>query len=180
MPESRAVLGQVVLSFLIASLLFMFLRLISRFVETKEFLRTIAGATALVGFPLFALSFQFYFGGPIYFLSYHSAGFYYLLVEVLVVLVCGVFFYLRKWPVPTLPSILLLVFHFGLWAWITGSYLSFTMMDALFRYGILAFLFWTIFDCGLPIIGFLSSLTWSLYIKSPVNLRSPIKVAPAQ
>jgi hypothetical protein len=172
--EPRVVLQQLTASVLLAMYILLFLRLVAWFSVTRLLLRTLGGAIALVGFPIFALCFRDMFTGPIYptgsehVMVIQPTWFY---LEIVIVLACGILFLLKRWVVPAVVSIALLVLHFGFWSWVTGSYIRLSLQINLVHYGVLAFLFWSLFSWGFPLFAFLSSLAWGRYVEFPSSAR---------
>jgi hypothetical protein len=164
--EPITILEQVVWSFLLALYVFLLLRLLAWFSPTRAFLHTLAGTFAIAGFPLFASCFPYDFLQSDVLRSRFAIGFYWLFLELAFVLVCGFLYYSRKWPIPAPLSILLLLLHFGLWAWVTASYVSLFCETRYYGFGSFAFYISTFFYFGFPVLGFLSSLAWGVYIKS--------------
>jgi len=72
-----------------------------------------------------------------------------LSVEMVIFAVLAVVYRYQEQRIPPVPGILLLATHFGVWAWVSGGFLF-------------------------PILGFLSSLTWGLYMRlSPTVCPQP-------
>jgi hypothetical protein len=163
--EPTTILEQVAWSFLLAFYIFLLLRLLARFSPTRAFLRTLAGAIAIVGFPLFTLCFPYDFLRPDVVRFHLTVGFYWLFLEITFVLICGFLYYFEKWMIPIPLSIHLLLLHFGIWAWVTGSYVSLLSETRDYGFGSLAFCILTFFYFGLPILGLLSSLASGVYVK---------------
>jgi hypothetical protein len=159
----ETIVVQVVYSFLLAALIFIFLRLLARLSLTRAFLRTLAGGISLAGFPLFAL------WCPMCFFYYHEphieAHSFWLFLELAIILICTVLYYLRRWPIPAWVSIFLLSLHFSIWGWVTGCYLNPFSEVHYYSFGGLAFWFDSMFCFGFPVLGFLSSLTWGMYVR---------------
>jgi hypothetical protein len=166
------ILEQVVWSFGVATITFLVLRLMSGLVLTDVALRTIAGAAAIATFPTATLSLGLAY--PDCCAEIDRAG---LALETVAVLICGIFFYLRKSWIPGMLMILLLILHFSFWAWATSSYVTvpeiFRDMSA-FRnseyyhpwtrtVGVLGFK--AVFRCGSPIFGLIAGLTWISYLR---------------
>ncbi len=118
--EPTSVLEQVVWSILAGVVIWIVLRLLARFILTRIVLRDFAGPFALAGFPFFALCFSGAFFNPPR-ISTHGTL---LLLETVAVLICGILYSLRKWPLPVPLNIFFLFLHFGLWAWVTGNYID--------------------------------------------------------
>lgn len=75
-----------------------------------------------------------------------------LSVELCAVVLCAVAYLNDKWPIPAWITVVLLGLHFGYWNWIVsgGSY------------------FWRDpFRLIFPLIGFLATLLWGMYVKTP-------------
>jgi hypothetical protein len=62
--------------------------------------------------------------------------------------------------------VVLLVLHFGFWAWLTGCYMRPSLEINLLHTGILSFFFWSIYMWAFPLFGFLASLAWGLSVKN--------------
>jgi hypothetical protein len=91
-----------------------------------------------------------------------------LLLEVATVAIAIVLFLYRKRLVPWSFGIVLLTLHFGLWTWLSGAFGAIPLWIAR-SYGFWDRRFWCLALGALlfPIIGFLASLSWGLYIGSP-------------
>jgi hypothetical protein len=141
--------------------IFVLVRLISRFRLTGALMRTVAGALALAGFPIFALTDRFAHLDPLRIDAYAP----FLAFETLVVLLCATLYYLGKWHLPAGLSVALLFLHFTLWAWVTETWVS--PIREIRGYGLASLGIWisTLFHFGFPLLGFLSSLTWARYLK---------------
>jgi hypothetical protein len=181
--EPEVVVAQVLWSAVLCFIGFVGLRLLSWFSATEVFLRTIAGSLSVLGLPVAALIlggfsnpageilvgdyYQWFYPTEAYRLA--------LWVEVLVVFACVVLYYLKPGRVSGWLGSVLLLLHFSLWSWASGSHVS---LPGLARaYGSLRIAFWisSAYYWGLPVIGFVSSLCWLWYIRPPsVNRqRSP-------
>ena len=160
--ESETVFEQVIWSVALAATLFLFLRLLAKFHTPGSCFRAIAGATSIAGFPFLALGFPILFSDP---LRIKSCALW-LLLETVGVLVCGALYFMGRWPLRTAPSMGLLVLHFSLWAWMTGSWAD--PLLEIHTYGLKSFGIWVsaMFYFGFPVIGFLSSIAWGLYVRS--------------
>ena len=160
-------------SFVLATLFFLLLQLLSRFAVVNTALRTIAGAVAIVGFPLASVFVPFGFvSAPSRIEAYHRA----LFLEVVLVVICAVLYYRRK-PMFSMPLIILMLFlHFGVWAWITSSYVNVpAFINDLrsseyyhpWRRTLGSLSLAMAFNFGFPILGFLASITWASYVRYP-------------
>jgi hypothetical protein len=159
--EPQTVVEQVCWSVIVGVSIFILLWLLSKFWTTESLMRALGGAVSIAGFPLLVVAFPFAFFhlciqayAPIF------------VCETLAVLLCGGLYYLRKWPVPEGLSLVLLFSHFGLWAWVSGCWVS--PMQEVRVYGIGGLGIWisTAFYLGFPVLGFLSTLSWALYDRS--------------
>jgi hypothetical protein len=168
LSEPPTVLDQVMWSLVLGVLIFLVLRVIAHLDVTRFVLCTFAGGFALVAFPAFYLFFPAHALGPFETLRHPIA----LLVELVVVVVFGSLFYLKRFPIPFAASIVLLLLHFGLWACVTSSYVN--VHSEISRYGLWNPGTWisTVFYCGFPVIGFLSTVAWGLYIRGIQDLAS--------
>jgi hypothetical protein len=160
--EPQTVIEEVCWSLVVGVSIFLLLRLLSQFWLIGALMRTVAGAVALAGFPIFAAAFPFAFFYPLRIEAYAPL----FLVETLVVLVCGILYYLRKWPLPAGLGVALLFLHFGLLAWVSGCWVS--PLQEVRVYGIGSVGIWisTAFYLGFPLLGFFSSLTCAHYVRS--------------
>ena len=165
--EPGTVLEQVVWSFVLALLMFPLIRLLAWLAPTRGPLRITTGAFALAGFPLIYLRFSWTF-----FPGSGTRGPWFIL-ETLVVLLCGMLYYVRKWAVPVPVSVLLLILHFSLWSRVAGTYVNLRFEIQDYGLGSLAFYISTIFYFGFPVLGLLSSLAWALYVRPTENASSP-------
>ena len=174
--EPPTVLVQDVCSFCVAIVVFLVLRLLARFSLTSVFLRTFAGAFAIAGFPVYVLLFSWEFFYPLRIEPYWLWLF---ICEAMVALICGILYYMRKWPLPSLFSILLLLLHFGFWGLATRNYVS--IPREIHIYGLWNLGIWvsTIFYYGFPVFGFLSSLAWGVYSRMPKDVKGGWPPSPA-
>lgn len=173
--EPEVVVAQVLWSIVFCFIGFLVLRLLSWFSATEMFLRTIAGSLSVLGLPVAALTlggfsnpagevlvgdyYQWFYPTEAYRLG--------LWVEVLVVSACVVLYYLKPGQVSGWLGSVLLLLHFSLWSWASGSHVSLTGLAR--AYGSLKVAFWisSAYYWGLPVIGFVSSLCWLWYIRPP-------------
>lgn len=166
MPEPRTVLGQIVGSFVLGLLGLILMRILGRFPIYTAFLRAVPGVVAIVGFPLFALHFRyFYFGGPIQSPRFGDLDLCCIGLEILLALFCGAMHYLGKSKIASPLGVLLLALHFALWAWLTQSYMPWRGGgDFIHDFGLSSLIAWSFFDFGFPVIGFMAVLTWGIYV----------------
>jgi len=176
----HTVLEQLVWSFALAAIGFLFLRLLSRFPVTQLLLSSIGGVVSIASLPIAACLSLFGIGPSTYHFEAYRAELY---LEVVVVLICALLFYFRKRFLTIPLMIVVLVLHFAIWAWVTGCYVnipsSFEALRSSAYYhpwkrtlGTLSLA--VIFNFGFPVIGFLASLTWALYIK--LSGRAPLAI----
>jgi len=163
--EPETVLVQDVWSLVLSLVIFLILRLLARFSVTGTLLRTVGGAFVIIGFAFFALRFPVYFFDP----SRISFGGFWFPLEAMVALIVGILYYLRKWPLPAWIGLLLLFLHFGLWAWVTGCWVSPPQEIRAYGLGSLGIWISAAFYWGFPVIGFFSSLIWGLYVRLPTS-----------
>jgi len=169
MPEPGVVVRQAAYSFVLCVPFVFVLFVLARFPRVSAFLRAAAGAFALTGFPILALWFCSEFLNLAHWLDHIV----WLIPETVAVLACGTLFYLRKWPLPGVVNIALLLAHFSLWAWLTGQYtppfafinafppeLRRSVLEVGFRLCIM-----TMYHDGFPVIGFLSALIAAMDLK---------------
>jgi hypothetical protein len=164
-------LEQIVWSLICAAILFMFLRTLSLFLMTDTALQAMAGPFAVALWPLVVViypgmvSVNAYDRGE----SYTPAFF----LEIVVILLCTTFYYLRK-PIFSIPVMLvILIAHFAFWTLLTHSYDNFpecihdfrnTNYYHPWRRTLSVCSLRLLFDCGFPIIGLLASLSWMRYL----------------
>jgi hypothetical protein len=169
MPEPPVVLGHVVWSFALSIPIFLVLLLLARVARAHLFLRAFPGAFAIVGYPFFALRLN----GIIFHSPRIPGHEFWLILETVAVLACGVLYYLRRWPLPSATGVLLLLAHFSFWGWMTESYCN--LFDRISAYPpewrlpplevVLGVCIIMLFHYGFPAIGFLSALSSGLYLK---------------
>jgi hypothetical protein len=169
--EPQTTLDQVTWSVLVGVCVFLAFHLLGSFAPTTIFLSTVGGAIAVAGLPLSGLLY------PLLFLEPHPAPHPFtlqgpfaiderwLILEATVALMCALLYFLRRWPVPTLLSILILGLHFGLWAWVSGNYVS-PLVEAKHS-AVLSFPFWisTIYYWGATVLGFLATAAWGAFVR---------------
>jgi hypothetical protein len=176
-PE--AVVFQTLWSVILASLLFLLVHILTRFSRTDAFLRVLAGASGIAGFPVLALHSPRLFSIPYeimvgdYWQWFYPVESYrpWLIIEVLAASIWATLYYVRQWPVSRVLTSFSLISHFGLWSWAGGMHVN--VLDLAHAYGSLRTAFWmsAIYFWGFPILGFLASLTWCLYLRTPVSGR---------
>jgi len=166
--EGVTVLEQFIWSFILTTILFLLVRLFQRLPVTTVILRTFAGVSAFLAFPLAALYSPFTFFTPNELSEPFRIG---LMIETLAALTVGMRYSLPKKWLSFQFLIVIMVAHFALWAWVTSSYMNLfelarSVRDVpylhLWSLGIWASI---LFHFGSPVIGFLAALTWGRYVK---------------
>jgi len=163
------ILDQLTWSFVVATIGFFLLRLLSRFAITDVALRTVAGVAAIAAFPIANLVFGLTYSSCCVKASKMGLAF-----ELIVVLICGILFYPGKRWIPGPLMIVVLVLHFTMWAWETSSYFNipaFVSDMRSFEYyhpwrrtlGSLGFKM--VFTFGFPAFGLLASVIWVRYVR---------------
>jgi len=165
--EPPTILDQTEWSLFLAAIIFVAVLLLDRFSLVRLSLRTLAGICALAGFPFLALHTPSYFFQTLAYEDRFAIGRGWAFCEVAIVLICALLYYVRRWPVPNAVGVLLLILHFGFWSWLTGTHRN-PILEAR-AYGSLTLGFWfsAVFFWGFPVLGFLASLVWGLYVKPP-------------
>jgi len=158
--EPATVLEQVVWSVAFSVVVFSLLFLPTLFPSLRNLVYYPSGVFALAGFPLLAVCFPGDLFYPTRIRSYSLL----LLLETVAVLIPGSLYYFRKWPVPLGRITALLIFHFGLWSWATGSWVS--PLQEIRMYSPLSPSMWIsmAFHWGLPLLGLFSSLAAGRYL----------------
>jgi len=157
MEDNRIFFADFLLVWLSAILIFLLLRLFARFSITHVVLRSLAGLVAVAGFPLASMYVR---SGRM--LSPEAAL---LLAGVCLVLFLWAY---RKWRVPMLLNIFLLLLYFAVWAtpltggtslegasWILIWPGLWRWVSGFWKYG------WLIY----PLLGFCSTLFWAAYFR---------------
>jgi hypothetical protein len=168
--EGKTVLEQIVWSFALAMIVFLFLRLLGRFAVVTIALRYLAGAFAIAGFPIVVLQVPFGFIFTNDFTGVLKIG---LILEVIVILTCGLFCFARTQLISVPLMVLLLFLHFAFWAHFTESYVNVPDLVRLVRD--VPYLHpWSLglwmsiaFHAGFPLIGLLTSVIWVYYVRRP-------------
>lgn len=111
------VLEQLVWLLAFSVVVFSLLLLPTFFPSLRNLVYCLAGVSVLAGFPLLAVCFPGDLFDPTRIRSYSLL----LLLETVAVLIPGSLYYFRKLPVPLGRSTVLLIFHFSIWSWATGS-----------------------------------------------------------
>jgi hypothetical protein len=177
--EGQTVLEQIVWCLGLAVVVFLLLRVLSRFTAVPVALRRWGGVFAVAGFPVVALLF------PLGFLEANRlAGVYKVAwaAEVVIVLTYG-FFYSRNRQTSSSLFTVLVFLHFALWAWATEGYidlLSFSRAPQHIPSNLhpwLGLWFSMFFHFGAPLISLLAALTWSRYVRCPLETYTPNKVS---
>lgn len=121
-----------------------FLRLFAASRITREFLRSGAGISALIGSPLSWFCFRW---APS--LGHRERPFEAIqLYEVLLILVLGVIYLFRNWRIPDVTVLVGLLLHYGVWFWTFGPSFSFGGYSGPFS----------------PAVGLFAGFAWILYI----------------
>ena len=168
MPEPGEGLRLVVYWFALCVPLSLVLLWLARVSLAGAYLRAIAGAFALTGFPFLALKFNNQFLQPRY--LGHTT---WLILEVMAVLALGVLYYLRRSRPSVIAIIILLLAHFGFWARVTGKYAppmalvrafpAWCHMPALEMIPRVCIMM--IYHNAFPVIGFLSAFSSAVDLK---------------
>jgi hypothetical protein len=131
--------------------------------------RGAAGIIAIAGFPLIVLYFlPFSLISSIHILyegRFADAFFVLAAIEIGVAIFCAVLYLSQKWPLTTIPTISLLVVHFGLWAWVSGMWIDPMVEIHFYRENIVAGVISTTCHFGPPVLGLLASLSWGKYVR---------------
>ena len=156
--EPETVVEQVCWSVIVGLSIFLLLWLLSQLCTTETLMRTFGGVVPIAGFPLLVVTMPSLFFRPVT-IETHAPKF---VFETLVILLCAGLYHLRKWPIPDGISLVSLFLHFGLWAWVSGCWVS--PMQEVRVYGIGGLGIWisTAFYLGFPVLGFLSTLGWAV------------------
>lgn len=164
------IIEQLIWSFTLATFVFLVLRLLSGFAATDLAMRTAAGVAAIAVYPIATLYTGLLTGNDCCAASYKIR----YALEVMIVLTCGILFYLKNRRISVPLMIVALALHFSIWAWITSSYFNilefFNAQRTAFYHPswsrVLASLGVNIvFTFGFPVFGFLASLTWVRYVR---------------
>jgi hypothetical protein len=173
--EGMIALEQVLSSAILAILLFVVFRMMSKFSLVERLFRIYAGPSSLIAFPVvalvrpraFSLPHEVLFGAYWQW-SYRVEVYWrWLLLEVLLVLLCTGIYFLAEFGIRRSIVSSLLLLHFGLWSWATGMHAN--LLYLLRIYGSPKPAFWisALFYWGFPVFGFLASVAWALYVKMP-------------
>lgn len=173
--EPEVAVAQVLWSAALCCIGFLGLRLLSWFSATEVFLRTIAGLLAVLGLPVAALALRGFSNpageilvGDYYQWFYPTEAYrFWLWIEVLVVFACVGLYYLKSQQVSGWLGSVLLLLHFSLWSWATGSHVSLPGLARAYGSPKVAFWISSTYYWGLPVIGLGSSLCWLWYIRPP-------------
>jgi hypothetical protein len=129
---------------ILASVLFLSLRLIRRFAFSRILLRTIAGAVAVAGFPLVC---QYRQNQRLFLLD----------IELILAAVSFLLWVYRKWPVPAPLNVVLLIVHYSLWSFLSGEA---RIVDWRWPSGILDYA-WLAYSA----LGLAYTLVWAAYLR---------------
>jgi hypothetical protein len=170
MTEPQTTLDQVAWSVLVAVCLFLIFHLLGSFAPTTIVLKAVGGAIAVAGLPLSGLLYPLLFlepytPDPSTLQGQFAVDERWLILEATVALICALLYYFRKWPVPMPVSVLILGLHFGLWAWVSGNYVS-PLVEAKYS-AVLSFRFWmsTMYYWGATALGFLATASWGAFVR---------------
>jgi hypothetical protein len=167
---SLTILDQIAWSFLLAVILFLFVRLVSRFSSTPIYIGVLTAIVAISASPIASLLLPRVYSIPSevlvgqYYQWLYRAELYrgWLFLELIVAVICTVLYCLRRMFVDPSMAILFLLLHFGLWSWITGMNLTRSVLVGNF----LSLSFWLeeFFFWGGTVLGFLAALSSWLYV----------------
>src|SRR5947209_7373604 len=146
--------------------------MLSRYRAMDFVLQTVAGACAIALLPFVALVYPGLFPYPAYYeLKAHNMM---LLSEMLIILACGLLFYLQQPWLSARLMLACLLGHFIFLAWFTGSYDNPIDCISVFRASVfyhpwlrtLSVCFLRVlFRCGFPLVGLNASLIWMGYLR---------------
>jgi len=160
-----------------ATLVFLCVRLLSRFSSIRSFFRVISGIVAVAGFPIACAyaSFRAYLdmlASIPQALLYAYAPHRWLGLEMLASLV-GVFLYaFSKWLQKATFVLLILFLHFAIWSWLvilgagSGNILlwpGYSWVPLTREHPSLIY----------PLLGLLASVVWGLYLRQPISVEGP-------
>jgi hypothetical protein len=167
--EGPTVLDQIVWGLFLAAVCFLILRLLSHFAATRDALRRLGGALAIAAFPAATLLSPLGFLDPNRLTGAYRVG---LALEVGIISICAFMYYLQKpWMSVRLMTVLIFV-HFAFWAAVTEgntdlpSYIRMAQNAPSNGHPWLSLWFSMSFHFGAPLIGFLTSVIWTRYVKS--------------
>jgi hypothetical protein len=160
--EPQTVIEQVWWSLIIGIFIFLFLRLLSHCGRLERLLLSPGAAVSIAGFPMLVVTFPLWFDHFVRIEQYTPI----LVFEMLLVLLCGGLYHLRKWPIPESLSLIVLLLHFGLWAWVSGCWVSPIQEVRVYGIGSLGIWISTAFHFGFPVLGFLSTSSWAFHDRS--------------
>lgn len=161
--EPQTVIEQVCWSLIIGIFIFVLVWLLSHFGRVERLMLNLGAGISIAGFPMLAVTFPLLFFHFVRIEAYTAV----LVFEMLLALLFSCLYRLRKWPVPQPVSLILLLFHFGLWAWVSGCWVSPIQEVRVYGIGSLGIWISTAFYFGFPVLGFSSTLSWALYSRSP-------------
>jgi|HubBroStandDraft_6_1064221.scaffolds.fasta_scaffold01726_14 hypothetical protein len=150
------------IAFVLALCIFLVLRLFSFIFVGDLFLRFVVGFVSVFALPVAWLDVSQSGGLPSYF---PSPSHIWLLVELGATFVFISFYLLKKWVPLLWVAIAWLILHFSFWSWI--------FFDANFR------IFLVPSRLIFPLVGFLSSVTWGLYVSKQHSYTAPPHTPPA-
>lgn len=169
--DSIVRLEQIVWSLICAAVLFIFLRIVLSLVAADAALQMIAGASAVATLPLAVLLYPGIVSDSAYYQveTYKPA----LILEIVFILICGIFYHQRKSIFSTPVMLVILTAHFAFLTLLTDSYDNFLECIRVFRdtdyyhpwrRTLSVCSLRLLFDCGFIVVGFLASLTWMRYL----------------
>jgi len=169
---SLTVLDQIAWSFLLALILFLSVRLVSRFSTMPIYIGVLIAVVAISASPIASLLLPRVYSIPSaalvnqYYQVFYRAELYrgWLFLELIVAVIFTVLYCLRRMFVHPSVLILFLLLHFGLWSWITGMNVARSILVGNFlslSFWLEGFFFW-----GGTVLGFLAALSSWLYLEA--------------
>jgi hypothetical protein len=161
------------MSLLLAAVIFLLVSFLSRFSLLRPFLLVSAGVVSIAAYPLGCLGLRELLG-----ISRSATT--WLSLETIAVVVAGVLYPYGSRRIPRVLGIFLLAMHFILWICISHSYIG--ISDLVRSYGLLNRTLWIqLMEAFLlPILSFLSTYTWGVYVRRSTDIPTAAVTSPAR
>jgi hypothetical protein len=160
------------MSLLLGAAIFLLLWFLGRFSLLRPFLLVSAGVVGIAAYPFGCLWLREFLG-----ISRSATA--WLSLETIALVVAGVLYPYGRRRIPRVLGIFLLAMHFTLWTCVSHSYIG--ISDLVRSYGFLNRTLWILLTEAflLPILSFLASYTWGVYVQRSTDIPTEAITSPA-
>jgi hypothetical protein len=147
----------ILMCLLLATIIFALLRVLNVALLLRPVLLVSAGIAGVAGYPVLFLWLRSFY-------RISQTKTLWLVLETGAAAVSTVLYLYRRWPLPQLLSLSLLVAHFCFWGWVSYRYVG--LLDVIRSYGFWSFTFlnWVVLHFAFALPGFLATLSWAKYL----------------